>query len=814
MLADLKYSFRSARKTRGSSLISVLVLAVGIGACTAVFSIVEAVLLNPPPYPEPQNIFLIWGAPANDLKLGYNELPIHGIQFEFLNAHKEVFQFIAAFKPDQFNVTFGAASERVDGIRASADFFRVMGISPTLGRMFSADDDQPGKEHEVVLSDALWRQNFNANTAIVGTDIELNSEKYIVIGVMPPKFAFPRGGEMPKSFEMPSEPRLWVPLAIPAQPRGPSELVIAARTRPGVSRLRALAELSRDTLGIETQDPRWKHWSNFQLTPLSTQLLGDLRPRILLLFASVIAVLLITCANVANLFLAKSLGRVKEIGVRVALGAQRRDVVRQFLSESALLGIAGSFLGLAFAVMIVKTLQTMSFARVPRLQEVSLDGRAIAFSVLVALGTSFLFGIFPTLEISGGDSLQALRTKDAKYSGSKARIFRSGLLIGEVALTVTLVIAASLLVRSFINLLNVNPGFSTSRLLTMELTLPPSKYRTEGNITQMYTRLLQRLSGVPGVEVASLGKALPMSGDQEATVYYVNDVPMDSKNYPFTQYAIASPDFFRAMGIPLLAGRSFTAADDAKSGNVTVISRAMALLYWHDPQAALGHKISLPPKQWHDMTIVGVAGDIKNLSVDEAAGPEMYVPFTQHPYPSMLNMQFALRTTAGAAQITKAIQAAVKEEDPELPIANVRPMSEIVGNSMANVKFSAMLLASFAGVAWVLALLGVYGIVSYLVAERMRDMAIRIALGAQNADLLWLVCSIGFRLVGIGLASGLLAALSLSHLLAHFVYQIQAVDPLTYVTISALIFAAATAAILIPARRAMRADPMAVLRAE
>ena len=813
-LSELKYAARSIRKTKGSSVISILVLAIGIGACTAIFSVVEAVLLNAPPYPQPDHVFLIWGKPPNDLKLGYSEIQVHGIQFNFLNSHRRGFEFISAYKSDQFNLTAGSSSERLDGIRASADFFRVLGIQPILGRGFSAEDDQPGREHEAVLSYALWKQYFDGDPQIVGKDISLNSEKYSVIGVMPAKFAFPRGGEMPKSFEMPAEPKVWVPLAVPAQPRGPSELVLVARTMPNVSRLQAIGELSQDTRGIEDQDPRWKRWSNFQLVPLSEQLSGDLRPKVLLLFAAVIMVLLITCGNVANLFLAKSMGRAKEIGVRLALGARRGDVVQQFLVESALLGVAGSVLGLSFAVVVIKILQTMNFSLVPRLQEAALDLRAVLFSILIALATSVMFGIFPALEMSKSDCLEALRTKEQKHSGSKTQLFRNGLLVGEVALTVTLVIAASMLVRSFVNLLRVNPGFSTRNLLTMELTLPPSKYRTATDITQMYTRLSARLAQVPGIESASLGKALPMSGDQEATVYYVSGRPVDPNNYPFTQYTIAAPDYFRAMGVPLLAGRSFTSADDLNSGKVVIISNAMATLYWKDATAALGQKISMPPVKYHDMMIVGVAGDVKNLSMDEVSGPEMYVPFTQDPYPSMLNMQFALRTSLNATQIAKAIQSAVKMEDPELPIANIRPISDLIDGSMASVRFSVMLLGTFAVIAWILALVGLYSLILYLVSERMRDMAIRVALGAQRFDLLFLVFVSGARLVAIGLAAGILFALVLTRVLAHFVYRVSAADPFSYVVMTALVFAAASAAILVPAMKVMRADPVTVLRAE
>ncbi|HET9741334.1 MAG TPA: ABC transporter permease [Terriglobales bacterium] len=813
-LLDWKYSLRSIRKSLGSSLICILVLALGIGACTAVFSIVEAVLLNPPPFPKANNIYMIWLKSTRDLKLGYSEFPLHGTQFQFIDAHKRGFEYVAAFKPDQFNIALGSSGQRLDGIRASADFFRVMGVEPLLGRGFSPEDDRPGTEHEVVLNYSLWSHQFGSDKNIVGREVSLNSEKYTVIGVMPPSFSFPRGGEMPKSFEMPSQPSLWVPLALPAHPLGPSVLMGIGRTRPGVSYSQAVTELDIDRRGIDAKNPAYAHWFDFVATPLAIQLSGDLRPRVLLLFASVLAVLLITCANVANLFLAKSMGKVKEVAVRVALGASRKQVIRQFLMESLLLGVGGSVLGLACAGALIKGLQAMDFSRVPRLHDASLDARAIVFSIGIALATSVLFGMFPALEISGGDFLEALRSREQKHAGASTQKFRNGLLIGEVALTVVLVIGGTLLLRSFVNLIRTSPGFASDHLLTMELTLPPTKYRSEQDIVGMYTRLLNRLSTVPGIEAASLGKALPMSGDQEATVYYVNGVPMDRRNLPFTQYSLTSADYFRAMEIPLLAGRSFTAADNSTSGKVVVISKSMAALYWKDAASAIGHQVSLPPAVYHDMTVVGVVGDVKNQSMDETPSPQMYVPYTQHPYPSMVTMQFALRTKMGIAQIAKSIQGVVREEDSELPIANVRPMSALIDSSMEPIRFAVMLLGAFAAVAWGLALLGVYAIVSYLVAERMHDMAVRVALGAQQRDVLALVFSAGARLVGFGLLVGLALALGLSRVFGHFMYEVHAVDPLTYAGMAVLVFAASSLAIFMPARRAMRADPMSVLRAE
>jgi predicted permease len=575
------------------------------------------------------------------------------------------------------------------------------------------------------------------------------------------------------------------------------------------------SELKQLQHALEDQEPRWKGWTDFVTVPLQVQVSGDLRPKIILLFASVLAVLLITCANVANLFLAKSMSRAKEIAVRVALGARRRELLRQFFIESALLGIAGSVTGFGIAAVALQVLKTMHLDRVPRLSEATLDLRTVLFSALLAVGSAILFSIFPALEMSRSQNPEILRTKEQKGSSAAARRFRNGLLIGEVALTMTLVVTATLLVRSFINLVSVNPGFNTSHLLTFEVTLPASKYRTPADISKMYTRLLDKLSTVNGLEAVGLGKALPLTASQhESTVYYINDLPADKNNYPIAEYTIGSPGYFKSMGVALLAGRSFTSSDDTNSHKVIIISKSLAQLYWSNPALALGHMLSLPDPRWRDMIIVGVVNDVKNYSLDEVSGPDMYVPYSQTPYPSMLTMGFAARGSLPAQAMATAIQASVREVDSELPIANIHAMQELVENSTASVRFSVMLLGVFAAVAWALALIGVYAIVSYLVHERMHEMGVRVALGAQRANLLSLVFAAGMRFIGIGIAAGLVLLLALSRVLGHFVYQVRVVDPLTYFTMSVLVLAAAGLAMLIPAQRAMRADPMTVLRSE
>jgi predicted permease len=813
-ISEFRYALRSFRKNVGHSLTSVLILAIGIGACTAVFSVLEAVLLNPPPYPNAGRISMLWIRARPDMRLGFSELPLHGLQFNFLNARRQGFQAISAFKADEFNLTWSDSVQRIDGTRASADFFRVLGVRPILGRTFTSDDDQPGREHEVVLSHGLWKQSFGADREIVGREILLNNEKYTVIGVMPAGFSFPHGAELPRSFALPAESQLWVPLALPSNYRGVSDLLGIACARPGVSRAQITSELKQLQRSFEDQDPRWKSWSDFVTVPLQTQISGDLGPKIVLLFGSVLAVLLITCANVANLFLAKSMGRAKEIAVRIALGARQVELLRQFLVEGAVLGIVGSTVGFGLAAISVQVLKTMHLP-VPRLSEATLDVRTVLFAVLLAMGSTVLFSIFPAFEMSRRQNFEVLRTKEQKGSSAAARRFRNGLLIGEVALTVTLVVTATLLVRSFVHLISVTPGFNAAHLLTFEVTLPAARYRTYDDISKVYTRLLNRLSSVNGVDAVGLGKALPLTaGTHESTVYYINDLQVDKNNYPIAEYTIASPEYFRSMGISLLAGRSFTGGDDANSHKVVIISKSLAHLYWNNTALALGHMMSLPNPRWKDMTIIGIVDDVKNYSLDENSGPNMYVPYSQSPYPSMQTMGFAARSSLPPQETASALQEAVREVDSELPIANIHSMQELVTDSTASVRFSVMLLSLFAGVAWTLALIGIFAIVSYLVNERMHEMGVRLALGAQRRDLLSLVFATGMRFISIGIAAGIILLLALSRVLGHYLYHVRSIDPLTYITIGLVVLIAGSLAILIPARQVMKVDPIAVLHAE
>jgi putative ABC transport system permease protein len=804
---------RGLRKNLGFTTLTVGILALGMGASIAVFSIVNSVLLKPLPFPDADSVFTVWNVPPAQMKLGFDDLPLHGREFQFIAANTRAFEYVAAFKSDQFNLNGATDVERVDGIRASADFFKVLGIQPQSGRTFLAEEDKPGSEHEVVISYGLWRRRFASDPAVVGKTVRLNGEPYTVIGVMPEGFTFPRGAEMPKSFQFPKRAELWVPLALPSVPRGPSELALVARSRPGISREQAGTDLAQTNRTWIEQDQRWKGWSNFKLVPLRTQVEGDAKPRLLMVAGAVLFVLLITCGNVSNLLLTRSLGRIKDFAVRAALGARRIDLIRQLLTESLILALLGTSAGLLLSAVIVNVVKKLFSPYIPRLLDAHLDFSVVGFAAGLSFLTGILFGVFPALQVSGSNLIDYLKSREQKYSAQSVKTFRSVLVAGQIALSLVLVIGAGLLVRSFVDLLKADPGFQSSHLMTMEVTLPASKYSDPVAMAAVYQRILNQLPAVPGLQSAGAVKPLPMGGTQEETVFKINDrAPVRPEELPVASYTIVSPDYFKTANVPL-RGRAFTDSDDATSLPVVIISEAMAREFWpgEDP---VGHLMGLPDPRWQNMTIVGVAGDVKKFALSDSPGPEMYVPYKQKPYPSMLTMSFVLRTSRGSLGLSNDLEQAVRSVDPELPVANVQPMTELVSRSMSPQKLSASVLGAFSTVSLILAVVGIYGIISYMVNERNHEIGVRIALGAQKVDVLRLVFSQSTRLLAAGLALGLLAALSLTRLLTSFVYGIKATDPLTFTIAPIALLMAASLAVYIPARRASEIDPMDTLRNE
>jgi putative ABC transport system permease protein len=815
---DFRYAARTLRKNPAFSAIAILTLALGIGASTAVFSLVNAVLLKPLPYPNSQQIVFPWRQPPAGLHVGYNEMPWGRPDFLFFAHESKSFQSVGAFKSDSFNLTGSGDAARLDGLRASAGFFPSLGISPIMGRTFSAEEDQIGHEHEVVLSYRLWRDRFGSDTQILGRALQLNSESYTVIGVMPQGFVFPRAEEMPNGFPFPRETQLWVPLALvpgPIIPGEDSELAVMGRLQPGITPAQAQSEMKVMSKRLEDFLPGGKGWFSILVTSMQRQIAGDMRRPLLLILGAVGVVLLIACSNVAGLLLSRSLARRKEFTLRAALGAGKWRLMRQVLTESLVLAGIGGIGGVLIAKVAVHFVKFFAPPNIPRLDEVSLDIRVVSFALAITFVTGILFGLAPTIAGSRDNLVESLKEGGQRSGSSPAGAkLRNGLLISEVALALVLVISAGLLTRTFFHLLSVDPGFNPTRVLTFELTLPATKYTDQPQIVALYQRTLQSIRSLPGVESAGITAITPLAGATESTTIRLPDHPsQDPKAPAFSNYTMVSPGYFAAAGTPLLRGRDFLDSDTADSLPVAIISSAMAKKYWPG-EDAIGKQVAPTSKKYPEATIIGIVADVKRLSLREDPPPEMYVPYNQKVWPSLLTMDALVRTKVDPPSLTDTVRGALRSVDADLPLAKIATLNTIVDDSMTLPRFAMVVLGSFAALALLLASVGMYGVISYFVAQRTREIGVRVALGAQGRDVFGMVLGQGARLAAIGIALGLLAALAAARMMVSFLYGVQPIDPLTFAALPFLLLCIALLACYLPARRAMRVDPMVALHHE
>ena len=813
---DLRYAVRLLRRDLGFNAIAILTLALGIGASTTVFSVVHRILLAGLPYPEADRIVLPWRLAPPGIQLGFDDLPWNRHGFTTFAAQTQTFEAVGAFIGDGFNLSGVGEPVRLEGVRASSGFFPALGVTPALGRVFTAEEDVHGRDLEVVLSHGVWQHRFGGDRAIVGRSINLNGQLYTVVGVMPPEFAFPRSAELSGGVTLPHEPQLWVPLGLPQGPprRGePSEYGVVGRIKRGVTAERAQAELDLFTRQMEQQFPAGKGWFNTRLKPIERQIVGDTRRPLLLLLGAVGVVLLIGCANVANLLLARSLARERELAVRSALGAAKGRLVRQLITESVLLATFGAAAGVVVAWVGVWSVRAFGPANVPRLREVSIDISMIGFAFGLAIVTGVLFGLVPALGVVRGVGVSSKENGSRVKGTSRETRLRQVLLAGEVALALVLVIASGLLVRTFIQLTRVDGGFRAERVLTFELTLPASRYAGLDRIVPLYTAALERMREVPGVVAAAIGETIPMGGMGESTGLRIPNRPASAANeQPYANYTVVSPGYFRAVGTPLLRGRDFLPTDVADAPLVAIVSRTMANKFWPG-EDAIGKAVGVPIVPT-DMTVVGIVADVKHVSLRETPEPEIYVPYTQKPWPSLSTMRVAVRGEGSPAALLSGVRAAVHAVDPDLPLANVATLSQVVDESVAQPRFSMLLLGSFAALALVLACVGMYGAVSYTVVQRTPELGVRLALGAQRRHIFGVVVGEGLRVALAGVAAGLAAAYGAMRLLASFLFGVAATDTATFAAMSAVLLAVAALACYVPARRAARIDPLTAIRAE
>lgn len=812
LLQDLRYSVRLHLKSPGLTTLAVLTLALGIGACTAVFSVVDAILLRPLPYTESDKIVIPWRLAPKEV----DPIPWGPNEFRLFSKESKTFQDLGAFMSQPFTMTGVEEAKLLEGLRVSSGFFSVLGVSPIVGRTFTAQEDRPGYEHEVILSYQLWQDQFGADQHLLGLPMNLNGETYTIIGVMPADFTFPHANEMPGAFSFPREAQLWVPLALPATSTAgdPGNLAVVGRLKPGFSIKEVQGEMDVFAKREESEHPKNKGWFNARVTSLSVQVVGDRRLPLLLMLGAVGTVLLIACSNVASLLLARSLARRKEFTLRAALGAGQLRLVQQVLTENLLLALAGGVVGVLLGEAGIYLVRIFGPANIPRLQETRLDLKVFVFAFAVSIIAGIFLGLFPAVSAIRKNLAEALKEGGQRSGGSPAapRI-RKILIVAQVALALVLVIASGLVTKTFFRLLRVDGGFHAGNVLTFEVSLSGTKYNDDHHIVVVYDKLLQQLRAVSGVQSAGIVQFVPMAGSPDGTAILFPGRTIPAENEaPIVSYTIVSPGYFTAIGASLLRGRDFLESDKSDSMPVTVINNAMAKKFWptEDP---IGKQVGTANTKYPAMTIIGIVADVKHLSFREQSAPEMYVTYTQKPWPSMLRMQVAVRTQADPTAIMGSLRTAIHPVDPDLPVAKVAPLTTLADNSMAEPRFAMLLLGAFGILALVLASVGMYGVISYSVSQRTQEIGIRLAIGAPRRAIFSMVVWQGARLACIGVVIGFLFALALTQLMGSLLYNVRPTDPFVYgAAVSVLLLCVAVLACYVPARRAMRVDPGITLR--
>jgi putative ABC transport system permease protein len=838
LLQDLRYGLRILWKSPGFTTVAVLTLALGIGANTAIFSIVNAVLLRPLPFPNPGQLVSVH---EKDMR---GEIPgrvvVNASYPDFFDwrAQNHVFENMAAFRHTGYTLTGAGTPLHIDAQIVTAEFFSVLGVPPSLGRGFRPEEE---KGRFAVLSHELWQSKYAADPEILGKSITLEGHPYTVVGVAASGFRFPIQA---------SPQQLWTSLGEDARAasgdrpatveRGQHMLDVVARLKPGVSVKQAQAEMNVIAEGLAKQYPNdnGKRFAT-SLIPEMEYLVGDTRPALLMLLAAVGCVLLIACANIANLMLARATKRSKEIAIRAALGADRGRVIRQLLTESILLALVGGLLGLAISALGIRALLRLGPENVPRLAQVGLDWHVLAFTFLVAVVTGLIFGLAPALHGSKTNLADSLKDRGQDSGAGGQHRVRAALVVAETAVGLVLLVGAGLLIRSFYTLLHVNPGFDPHNVLTMRVDLPDSRYSEQQQIT-FYRDLLERIQELPGVVVAGGIFPLPLSSSDINVTFEIEERPVAKAEEPSAGFRAISPTYFQTMGIPVLNGRSFDARDTDKSPPVVIINQEFARRYFpnEDP---IGKRIK-PGFAIHGdplmREIVGVVGAVKDHSLSGEFRPEFY--FT-YPQAMVGDMTLCVRTFRDPKSLTSevrssiasldkgvpvydvramddyvaaAVRNSIASMDKELPVFNIRTMDEYVGASLGQSRFDALLLTLFAALALALTMVGIYGVMAYTVAQRTREIGIRIALGASRRDVSRMILGRGFVLTGLGLLIGIVAALGLTRFLSSFLYQVKPVDPLTFVVVSVLLGAISLLASYVPAWRAARVDPMVALRYE
>ena len=808
LLQDLRFGARMLRKNLGFTVVAVLTLALSIGANTAIFSVIDAVLLRPLPY---KNSGQLVSIAANNIQRGISGLPVSFTKMTCVREQTRALESVGAYYPLNASLTTRGVPEQVSAARATDGFFDVLGVVPAEGRGFLPEEDREGGADVAIITDGFWHSHFGASPGLIGQTILLNGKSVTVVGVLAANFHFPFAQPEPDVWL----PRVFEPVALtPAMIRsGASYLAVFARLRPGESLAQCQAELGAISEAYAKDFPGYVDASNYslELVSLKESLVGPLRVTLLLLLSAVGFVLLIGCTNIASMLLARSTTRQKEIAIRQALGASPPRLMRQLLTESVLLSAVGGIVGVALAAGCLRLLRLLPPGTIPRIEEVSLDAGVLIFSLILCVVTGVAFGLVPSLLASHRDVNEILKESGrGSNEGRKSRSSRAALVMVEVAVAVVLVSSAGLLLKSFGNLMHVDPGFSPSNVTTFLMTLPKSRYPQPTQQAEFYRRLVESVQSLPGVESAGVSSFLPLAGALRY-VYFCPEgtVCQGLGKDPVIAVRQISPDYLQTMRIPLLRGRTFNAQDIAGVKPVVIINQTVAQKYF-PAQDAIGKHLA-NSRDKIQMEIVGIVGDVKFTGLNTPYIPEMYMPQLQNP---AATMTLVVRSTSNPQPLIAAVRQKTAEIDPDLPFSNVASMNEVVSASVAQPRLTTQFTGFFAALALLLTAVGVYGVLAYSVTQRIHEMGIRMALGASRSEILKMVVGQGMKLVAFGLILGLVVSLAVTRLLATLLFGTSARDPLTFAAVTLLLLVVALFAAYIPARRASLVDPIVALRHE
>lgn len=809
-LQDVRYALRIIRRSPGFSLIAIIALALGIGANCAIFSIVNGVVLKPLPYREPQQLVQLWMR-FTGIGIPKDQNWVSAPEFTDLQENASL-SHIAAIDQESYNININSSPERVEGAQVSTSFFPMLGVQAAVGRVFLPEEGQPGKERVVLLSDGLWRRRFGADPTVPGRNLAMNGQSYQIIGVLP------------RGFQLSEDAEVWIPLVfskddLSPDSRGNHGLLVIGRIKSGLNLEQARADMAAVSQRIIEQHKDYPYQAyNFTVltVPLLEQQVGDIKTALWILMSAVGLVLLIACSNVANLLLVRASAREREMAVRQALGVGHWRLLRQLLTESSILGLLGGLAGLLFGYVALRLLISLSVSSFPRVTEAQMDVRVFGFTILISVLTGILFGLAPAFHAYRNVTFDALKEgSHGGTAGAGSQRLRGTLVVLEVGLSLMLLAGAGLLIRSFLRLQEVDTGFRPDGVLTTRLALPEQKYSKPEQTRTFYRELLDRVRRLPGVDSAGAVSGLPLTGSGWSGTATIDTQAVPLKDTtPEVDMRPATPGYFETMGIELVRGRYFDEHDNETSAPVAIIDETLANTYW-PKQDPIGQRLKQGGRQskspWR--TVVGVVRHVRYRTLESPSRTEFYWPYSQLTF-ALGSMSLAVHTSGDPRSLAGPIEREVLALDPDQPVYRIRTMTELVSESVARRKLSMFLLAVFAGMALLLAAVGLYGVMSYSVAQRSHEMGIRMALGARTGNVIKLVINQGLLLAGLGIVAGLAGAVVLANFMSTLLFNTRAIDPLTFAGMAALLLAVATLACFVPAYRAARVDPANVLRQE